>query len=340
MSSNVAERQREEMILAAAERKLRKVRCEKDLLLFLNTYLAYHFDEDFGDFQLEFIQELQDSVGQGSKICRAAPREHAKTTIVQGFLVWCGIYKKKNFACVICESREKAEIFMTMPKEEFESNDMILEDFGEMRTKATWTKKTLVLANKFVLMARGPKTQIRGLKWGKHRPDLLLIDDLEDDDSVENLELRDQMEAWFKRAVMNAVVKTGDIIMVGTKLHHDAVICRILENEDDNWPNWDCKTYAVYKDDGASLWPAVWPKERIEKKRVDVGAQAFATEFMNNPTDKYTQAFKNTHVNWYDPVEIIGGVDKKGVRHEPKILSLVLQFHRAGSLELAETIRA
>ncbi len=43
---------------------------------------------------------------------------------------------------------------------------------------------------------------MRGLRHGPYRPDMVMLDDIENDKNVESKEQRDKTEAWVKKVVL------------------------------------------------------------------------------------------------------------------------------------------
>jgi len=225
-----------QQIIEAGKDRLDALATKDDLKAFALRYFPHYFRDadgktvDFGWPQLEFIKAIQDGSNKASRLCWAMPRGYAKTTILQIACVWWIVFNRKKFILVVGESREKAGLFMSVLKEELEANEKLRKDFGNLDGTSTWGKQTFVTQNGVRVQARGPKTSVRGLKYKAHRPDCAIVDDLEEEKTVATIENRNALHEWFRKALMSVISEKGDIFMVGTKLHHDAVLCRILEN--------------------------------------------------------------------------------------------------------------
>jgi len=276
------------------ESRIRTIQCEKSLQLFMETYGAEHFTEEFGSAQLELIDVLEKNINKAARIVRAEPREYGKTTLIEWFILYCILYDKKKFIVYVCDSRDQASMVIQMIQEELETNDKILEDFGDLTGDKTWGKLELLTKTGCRVMARGAKSRMRGLKSGKNRPDLAVMDDVENDKNTMNTDLRDQLWNWVRRVVINMVSKEGDIVTVGTVLHWDSILMRILKE-----PSWDSKIVAAFDEHGESTWKSHWPKERLEARKREIGSEAFSQEYMNDPIDIESQAFKRSHLRTY-----------------------------------------
>lgn len=306
----VAERRAEEVRHADLEKRERIARCRDDLLEFFKTYLPHHFSKAFGEIQLKLIKELQKAKGTGMRKAIIFAREHGKTTIIEFFALWCILYRKKDFIIIICDSRDQASLMLQAITDEIEGNDLLIEDFGDLVGKSKWGKFEILtrgfpekntttgrirMVGKIRLMARGARSAIRGLKSGKDRPDLILLDDLENDENVLTPDLRNKLEKWLKRAVLNTIQEFGDVLIVGTIIHFDSLLLRI-KKQVKTWTSLSMKAI----ENGKIMWEANWSRERLDKKREEIGSEAFSQEFLNTPIDEKEQAFKMKFLRTYE----------------------------------------
>jgi len=284
------------------KKRERIARCRDDLLEFFKTYLPHHFSKEFGSIQIKLIRELQKANGTGMRKAIIFAREHGKTTIIEFFALWCIVYGRKDFIIIICDSRDQASLMLQAIVDEIEGNDLMIDDFGDLVGNSKWGKFEILtkgfpvknektgrirMQNKVRLMARGAKSAVRGLKSGKNRPDLILLDDLENDDNVLTVDLRNKLDRWLHRAVLNTVQEMGDVLYVGTIIHFDSLLLRI-KKKIKTWTSLSMKAI----ENGKIMWEANWSRERLDKKREEIGAEAFSQEFLNTPIDEKEQAFK------------------------------------------------
>ena len=64
-----------------------------------------------------------------------------------------------------------------------------------------WKIGEFVSKNGVKLKAFGSGKRLRGVKFGVYRPDLVVLDDLENDTNVRSKEQRDKLEEWLDEAV-------------------------------------------------------------------------------------------------------------------------------------------
>jgi predicted phage terminase large subunit-like protein len=278
----------------AVESRKRYLLGKASFTAFCHTYLAHHFTKVFGPAQNELIAKLEGMVGRGARIARAEPREYGKSTILTAFIIWTVCYGRKKFVVYVCDSRDQASLVIQAIQQELAENDLIQQDFGDLTTRSKWGKHEILTSTNIRVMARGAKSRMRGLKSFQYRPDLLVLDDLENDKNALTVELRDELWSWLRKAALNLVSEHGDVIMVGTILHWDSILTRILKDE-----AWDRLKWAALDESGKPTWPEGWSIERLDKKKLEIGSDAFAQEFMNNPIDTENQAFKRTFMKTY-----------------------------------------
>ena len=134
-----------------------------------------------------------------------------------------------GFTLLISDSSEQAEGFLDNIRVEFEENPAIIEDFGFLPGKV-WRGNVLVTKSNIKLEAIGSGKKIRGRKHRNWRPDLIILDDVENDENVRTPDQRGKLDNWFKKAVSKAGDDYTDIIYIGTLLHYDSLLANTLKN--------------------------------------------------------------------------------------------------------------
>jgi predicted phage terminase large subunit-like protein len=137
--------------------------------------------------------------------------------------------------------------------------------------------------HKFRIQAKGSEQKVRGIKWTGKRPDLIVCDDLENDEIVMNPVRREKFRRWFMNALLPCMSDTGWVRMVGTILHLDSMLQRLIE--DDTW------THLFYQAENGNfkevLWPEQFSGEALRQKYLEYCAQGdpegYAQEYRNKP---------------------------------------------------------
>ena len=245
------------------DEKARKKRCAAvaDPLTgyryFCDTYFPHYFTKAPSKLHEELFVSLPDMVAQeqGQKRLVIAPRASAKSThISQVFPLWCIVTGQKHFICLIMDAFEQAAIMVEAIKAELEFNPRLAYDFPEIvGVGRTWREGVIVTANNVKVEGFGTGKKIRGRRHGPYRPDLVILDDVENDENVESPRQRDKLEKWISKAVLKLGPTDGtmDVLYAGTVLLFDAVIVRFSKK-----PSWHTSTYqAIMKwPDRMDLW--------------------------------------------------------------------------------------
>jgi predicted phage terminase large subunit-like protein len=186
----------------------------------------------------------------------AAPRGEAKSTIAALiFPLWCVVHGWKKYPIIIMDAFDQAAIALEQIKAELESNPRLAADFPAVAGSGpTWREAVIVTRNGAKVEVFGSGKKIRGRKHGSHRPDLVILDDIENDENVRNPVQRDKLEAWIDKAVMKLGGSAKfDVLFIGTLPHHDSVLARKLKN-----PFWRHRSFraVIQWPDRMDLWEA------------------------------------------------------------------------------------
>lgn len=315
----------------------RKETAYSDFRFFSQTYFPHYIKGDpslFHEYAYERLQLCVDDPVRGFKESIAAPRGEAKSTIVTQLLtLWCVITERKHFIGIIMDSIDQAEQMLAAIKVELESNPRLSMDFSQAcGAGRVWQVSEIVTANNRKIKAAGAGKKMRGWRFGPHRPDMIILDDIENDENVRKKEQRDKLQNWLKKTVMKLGPPDGtmDLFYLGTILHYDSVLNRTLKS-----PTWNAKVFSAivtwpdrmdlwqkweeilfnqeeeaadiyYRrnrkkmDAGAVVsWPSVRPLLSLMKIRAD-DHHAFNCEMQNNPNNNEHAPFKDITF-WVQP---------------------------------------
>lgn len=223
----------------------------------------------------------------GARDVMIAPRGSAKSTLVSMiYIIWRALIGKSRYSLIIMDAFAQAVLQIEAIKAELESNPRLTVDFPEITGKGrVWKEGEIVTKNNVRIQGVGAGMKLRGRRHGPYRPDLAILDDIENDDNVRSPEQRDKLESWVLKTVLKLGSADGsiDLIHIGTVLHHDAVILRntkrpgwrlarfrALMNEPDRTDLWEAFE-DIYRntDDGGTAAKAFYAKNRTA---MDAGA--------------------------------------------------------------------
>lgn len=198
--------------------KKRRDRCERNLKLFLETYYPDVFNLEWSPDHLKFLASVETRILDGGRQAIAMPRGSGKTSVLIAAAEWALLYGHRHFLALIAAEGDAAEELADGIRIDIETNDLLFEDFPEVcfpvraleginqranaqtiqgrRTHLRWKGRTLIFptvegskASGAVVRVAGITGRIRGMsittaEGQKRRPDIVLIDDFQTDDSA------------------------------------------------------------------------------------------------------------------------------------------------------------
>lgn len=307
----------------------------------------------------------------------AAPRGEAKSTIVtQLFTLWCIVTGRKRYPVIVMDSIDQAYPMLEAIKAELEFNPRLMMDFPEACGQGrVWQAGTIITRNDVKVQVAGSGKKLRGLRHGPYRPDLAVLDDIENDEQVRNPDQRDKLQSWLTKTVLplGGAGAKFDVVYIGTILHYDSVLNRTLANKlwrsakfkallkwpdrMDLWERWEevlrnegeeaaNDFYAWHDADmeaGSICSWAARPLLALMKIRARDGHDTFDSEYQNDPVAgdnapfaKVIQFWVNRLPNWLFFGAIDPSLGKAGAGRDPSAL-LVGGFNReTGILDVVE----
>ena len=274
---------------------------------FVGSCLISRFDEPAPI--PEFHKELWEMCCSAEdRIAIAAPRGHSKSTsITLSYLLATLVFRERQYAIIVSDTEGQAVQFLGDLKNELLDNEHVIALFGKVEMlKDSETKIVCQFedGHKFRVEAKGSEQKVRGLKWINKRPDLLICDDLENDEIVMNKERREKFRSWFFKALIPSMSDRGRIIVVGTILHLDSVLERLL-----NDPHWYTARYRAHNEDFTEiLWPERFSQARLERIRGNYVSQGmpegYSQEYLNYPIDDSNAYFRRDDFRFYKAEDI------------------------------------
>lgn len=265
--------------------------CAESVEFFAQEFLPHLLEDSIPPFHSEIYELLPNS----QRLVIAAPRGFAKSYLCSViYPIWLICFAKYKDVVIVSASQTLAAEMLRKIKREIEGNQKIIQFFGDMRTDK-WSEIHIVANSGVTVRARGAEGQIRGF-----RPECIIIDDLESDDSVKSKDQTEKLKDWVDKACLPALTPDGQFIMVGSILEFNSLLDQRLEQND----GWAKRRYAAYKDgveaEGHELWPSRWPHDKLQKKKAEVGSWAFAAEYMNNPISNKSAAIKKEQIRYWE----------------------------------------
>ena len=249
-----------------------------------------YFPLETPPFHKEILDLISDK--NNRRIGVIAPRGHAKsTTVDMTYPLWAGCFEQEEFIVIISDTYTQAAEFINALKDEFENNPKIKWLFGNMKGD-DWQDGEFVLSNGIKYAAKGSGMKIRGIRHRHTRPTLMIFDDIENDENIKSAEQRQKLYHWFTKAAIPALARGGRAVVIGTILHFDSLVNKVMKQQD-VFKSWHTRIfYAITtEEDGTerALWPEHRSLEKLRAMRDDpsdqdfIGSITFAQEYQHKP---------------------------------------------------------
>lgn len=334
------------------EHGLRKELAAFDLSYFGRAYLPHyfirkspHFHEELDEIWSRGVMKGKDPLREAKTISRmdgshqvvAAPRGHAKSTnFTFKDSLHAILYRYKHYIMILSDSSEQAEGFLDDIKTELEDNGNIIMDFGTLKGDKAWRGSVILTKTDVKVEAIGSGKKVRGRRHRNWRPDLIVLDDIENDENVNTPDQRKKLSSWFYKAVSKAGDTYTDIMYIGTILHYDSLLSSVLRNpsyksrkyraviseavDTKLWEEWEriytnlfdenheenAKTfYEAHETEMLLGTEVLWEEKlsyyKLMEIRVSEGEASFNSEFQNDPVDPENATFNPEWFDYYEP---------------------------------------
>jgi hypothetical protein len=315
----------------------RREACRLNLRLFLESYLAEQFFIKFSPDHLLAISKLEKAIIEGGLFALAMPRASGKSTLVEGAALWAVLYGHRRFVAVIGAESDHAEEIAESLRVEIETNDTILEDFPEVsfpiqaldgivnrcsgqlykgkRTRIKWTGRLLRLPQiegsasfGAIIKAVGITGRIRGMRFkledgSSLRPDLVLVDDPQTDESAASITQNRKRLKVLTKAILGLAGPKKKIAgaMPCTVIEPGDFIDLILDRQ--KYPQWQGqRTKLIVQFPESKKWETydeLWKLSQLEGRGFED-----ATQFYQDNFEEMSAGGEASWAERYNPDEI------------------------------------
>lgn len=282
-----------------------------DPLLFAVLYCLHHLRDPeghvtFADAHLEWVRlarqwALPVTRPQEQRDALLAPRATGKSTWWLLLLpLWAAAHGHVRFAAVFADSAPQAELHLASLRKELDENPALHRDFPDLCTAGrrpsgaaqSDAKHMVIRKSGFIFAAKGIDASSLGMKVGEQRPDLLLLDDVEPDESSYSAyqagkRLMTVRDAILPLNIYARVVLSGTVTMPGSVTHQ---IIKYGKGERSDATAWVGEEgfrvhhhLPVLSDDHGrerSMWPTRWPLAYLKERE---HTRSYKKNFLNDP---------------------------------------------------------
>lgn len=294
------------------ERRAARIEATRlDPLLFAVLYCLHHLRDaeghiTFADAHLEWVRlarqwAIPPRAPMEERDAFLAPRDTGKSTWMLFILpLWAAAHGHVKFAAVFADSGPQAEMHLGTFRKEVDENAALRRDFPDLCTAGrrpsgaseSDAKHMVIRANGFIFAAKGIDASSLGMKVGQLRPDLLLLDDVEPDESSYSAyqadkRLKTVTDAILPLNIYARVVLSGTVTMPGSITHQ---LVKWGKGERDEANAWVGEQQfrvhhhlPIIRDDHGrerSMWPSKWPLAYLKKIE---HTRSYRKNYLNDP---------------------------------------------------------
>ena len=283
-------------------------KCHADIGFHMKFFHSDRFSRPFSRTHYQLFEALNDRSVQ--RICTVAHRGWGKTSIfnygIPSQYIAFHDESQSGFFVPVSATASVAVMQSENLKRELLSNHMYRTVVGEIKTDDTFSKEAWVTNTNTLVMPRGAGQQVRGLLFKNSRPELIVVDDLENSEEVLSDEQRDKLKSWFMTDLSNCVDRSKNdwrMLIVGTILHESSLLSQIRDSS-----NWTIFDFPLCDEEYKSYWPQYMTDEQCralsDEYRNEKKLEDFYMEFMNvvNPAEDAT--FKAEMFKYYDDGDV------------------------------------
>ncbi|ETT41420.1 hypothetical protein C162_26100 [Paenibacillus sp. FSL R7-269] len=261
-----------------------------------------------------------DHVERSARLAIAAARGHSKSGMFSNsFPLHQTVYRKRRYILEISETDTLSKKLIGWINKQLKYNEKLRGDFGPLlhernNQNEKDNEEAFITTSGTRIEASSSGKQLRGMRHGSKRPDLVIVDDPSSINNEGTKEAREKLVHWFNSVVVPIGSKSTAIILVGTMVSATGLLNHVLKRKDfessfhgavvsepDSPQLWEryCEIYArsddestdaddFYNDHRAELeagvilaWPWRWTYRALMHEKVNMGTRAYNSEFRN-----------------------------------------------------------
>ena len=277
-------------------------RALNSLLSFREEFISSDEDVKPAKFHEEWSDILLNGTGN---FAIEAFRESAKTQIViRANLLHALTYPQehRSYLVIICSTQTRASKHLVDVSREYQSNPKLNSALKEVKDNSGLAFEVHYHNGRKVrIEAYGKGAAVRGLSWGTKRPDLVIIDDPQDEEDARSEAVTDKDWDWFLSDVYFLGQSTR-IFLIGNNLGERSIIERIQKNAESL--KFTVRRIPIIASNGQSAWPEKWPLKEIESDRESYSRLGKIDIWYRNKMCECispdSQTFKREYFRYYD----------------------------------------
>ena len=289
---------------------------DKKMLHIFGKYFFPHIirgESEAPECHLDLIRHLSSPIAEAIIF----PRSFSKSTWEKMDILHDIVYAIEPVILWIGNTITDAQLQFESMKAELENNQVLVNVYGNLvpedREKGKkWTNKHFETTNDINVVARGAGKG-RGVNIKNQRPTKIVSDDVEDDEMVSSPERREKFKNWIEFVIIPSLdPERGRIKIIGTVIHQACYVLRFYRAHGG--------IFRKAIENGQSIWPGMFPLEKLNKIKNKYGTRMFNQEYMNNPINDEDSIIKPIWIEraQYSTLPVFKGIMYKVIMMDPQ----------------------
>lgn len=310
-------------VSASREEVIERLRTDWEFLI--EFFLHDQLDLAVPDIHLQIGALMDDD--EKERILLGIPRDHAKTTLAK-LNVWKRFMFTRRRFCVYLSNTNTIAKGACKDIVEFFRHPNFVAVFGKIEIEKEseteslwifWVRLPNGTRKRCILRAIGQGQQMRGINIDNQRPDLAVVDDVEDNENTESETLQKKLDRWIFGPFIKALARKKQILWLGNMLQKTSLLARLSRN-----PKWNPVVFGCLVKNPVTgalqpLWPGKWTVEALIedfKEYKNLGLiETWMCEMMNMPGHG-ENGFRQDQIN-YAPMPTPDGIKAAWITIDP-----------------------
>lgn len=227
-------------------------------------YCTHWFPKAFRQACPEFHKDIWENLESPARyVGLMVFRDGAKTTVLRAFISKRVAYATSRTIVIVGKSEDAACKTLDWIRRRVAFDTRWTSAYGLKRGEI-WNTDHIIIRHEVMecsiqIIAIGIGGSVRGINLDDYRPDLIVVDDPDDEESTGTPERRKKNSDLFFGGLKNTLAPETDMpeakmVLLQTPLHPDDLISQVAKD-----PEWSCVKYSLFDGEGNSVWEARHP---------------------------------------------------------------------------------
>lgn len=259
------------------EKQLRIKKLEANNEEWFKYYFPTFYTSEPAPFHLKATKRIMDTPEWFE--VRSWARELSKSGRTMMEILKLVLTGKKRNVLMVSSNYDNAERLLLPYKSILETNNRIINDYGEQESLGQWEAGEFVTKKGVAFRALGAGQSPRGTRKDELRPDVILIDDIDTDEECRNPDRIKTKVKWIEEALIptRSISNPMLIIVCGNIIAKYCCVTELAKKADLH------DVVNIRDKDGKSTWPNKNTEDAIDRVLKTISYNSSQKEYFNNP---------------------------------------------------------